>query len=501
MWCTVPPQILQNGTLAALVCAAPPDDPSQCIAICPNPDISGVGVRSAFYLQSVMNTLLVIFSRRDSVPSAWASTLLTASLVIAAMVQKGNQSITLHHATLTMNFATLSCISSLAVAPTLSIWRLTPEGYYVRQLAHHVLNTTAPEEDHQIGDTASITDRDRVRIQRAQGYQRLFLALALLTQVVLQWSWGVVLFVSPVYSQTNCSGDTVLIFFLKRFTAREINHKYMVVWVFWLLFSLGITLAMTILLAVTSPARARVYSRSNSRSSSIVTHSSSDSSRHPIYAQLWETLKDIFPARNDRDRQFIFGFNVLATVLWLIFLIASEMQIQENCIFEGENMISSFGQITALLLAAQPMWSLTIALYRWPAAQRRLARRRRRDQPELAPVLPQTSPRTSADHLSPPSNGPLSASPPPAHTRMSILVNPFLTRGRSRRVTARHVSPEGAVAVPHCDCAHTRPTTPTDPVLDLNHIYIPRSSTEDWNELVSLTHLPRAPVFPTPSRL
>ena len=56
MWCTVPPQILQNGTLAALVCAAPPDDPSQCIAICPNPDISGVGVRSAFYLQSVMNS-------------------------------------------------------------------------------------------------------------------------------------------------------------------------------------------------------------------------------------------------------------------------------------------------------------------------------------------------------------------------------------------------------------------------------------------------------------
>ena len=209
------------------------------------------------------------------------------------------------------------------MAPTLSIWRLTPEGYYARQLAHHVMNTTTPEEGHYIGDTASITDRDRIRIQRAQGYQRLFLALALLTQVVLQWAWGVVLFVSPVYSQTNCSGDTVLIFFLKRFTARDINHKYMVVWVFWLLFSLGITLAMTILLAVTSPARARVYSKSNSRSSSIVTHSSSDSSRRPIYAQLWDSFKDIFPARNDKDRQLIFGFNVLATVLWLIFLIGA----------------------------------------------------------------------------------------------------------------------------------------------------------------------------------
>ena len=46
--------------------------------------------------------LLVIFSRRDSVPSTWAATLLTGALVIAAMVQKRNQTITLHHAVLTM---------------------------------------------------------------------------------------------------------------------------------------------------------------------------------------------------------------------------------------------------------------------------------------------------------------------------------------------------------------------------------------------------------------
>ncbi|KAI0326220.1 hypothetical protein GY45DRAFT_1329192 [Cubamyces sp. BRFM 1775] len=405
-----------------------------------------------------------------------------------------------------MNFATLSCISSLAVAPTLSIWRLTPEGYYARQLAHHVMNTATPDENHHTSDAASITDRDRMKIQRAQGLQRLFLALALLTQVVLQWAWGVVLFVSPVYSQTNCSGQTILIFFLKSFTAREINHKYMVVWVFWLLFSLGITLVMTIVLAVTSPVRARVYSRTNSRSSSIVTRSSSDSCRNPIYAQLWETLTDIFPARHDKDRQLIFGFNVLATVLWLIFLVASELQIQANCIFEGENMISSFGQITALLLAAQPMWSLTVALYRWPAAQRRLARRRRREQLELAPVLPQTATQASADHLSPSSHGPSGASPSRARTRVSTLITPLLTRGRSRRVVAGRVSPDGAIAVPHCDCSqptcvHASPTTPTDPVHDLNHVYIPRSSAEDWSELVSLTHLPRAPVFPAPSRL
>ncbi len=48
------------------------------------------------------SALLVIFSRRDSVPSTWAATLLTGALVIAAMVQKMNQSITLHHAVLTL---------------------------------------------------------------------------------------------------------------------------------------------------------------------------------------------------------------------------------------------------------------------------------------------------------------------------------------------------------------------------------------------------------------
>ena len=49
---------------------------------------------------SLFLALLVVLSRRDSVPSTWAATLLTGSLVIAAMVQKYNQAITLHHATL-----------------------------------------------------------------------------------------------------------------------------------------------------------------------------------------------------------------------------------------------------------------------------------------------------------------------------------------------------------------------------------------------------------------
>ena len=51
--------------------------------------------------------LLVVLSPRDSVPSAWAGTLLTASLIIAAIVQKIRQSLTLHHATLILKYVAL----------------------------------------------------------------------------------------------------------------------------------------------------------------------------------------------------------------------------------------------------------------------------------------------------------------------------------------------------------------------------------------------------------
>ena len=46
--------------------------------------------------------LLVVISPRDSVASAWAGTLLTIALVVAAVVQKVYQDLTLHHATLVM---------------------------------------------------------------------------------------------------------------------------------------------------------------------------------------------------------------------------------------------------------------------------------------------------------------------------------------------------------------------------------------------------------------
>ena len=53
-WCNTSSVTLQNSTLAALECSQ--EQNGTCVALCPNPDISGVGVRSAFYIQSFMNS-------------------------------------------------------------------------------------------------------------------------------------------------------------------------------------------------------------------------------------------------------------------------------------------------------------------------------------------------------------------------------------------------------------------------------------------------------------
>ena len=46
--------------------------------------------------------LLIAFSPPDSIPTAWAGTLLTLALIIAAIVSKVNGVLTLHHATLVL---------------------------------------------------------------------------------------------------------------------------------------------------------------------------------------------------------------------------------------------------------------------------------------------------------------------------------------------------------------------------------------------------------------
>ncbi|KAH8082452.1 hypothetical protein BXZ70DRAFT_959185 [Cristinia sonorae] len=364
--------ILDNATLAALECAV---DQNYCTAICANPDLAGIGVRVAFYAQSVMNTLLVVLSPRDSVPSAWAGTLLTASLIIAAIVQKINKTLTLHHATLILNFATLSCISSLAAAPMLPIWRLRPHEYYAQELARHVLMDDG--EDRNVLESEVYINRHKKKIKAAQNRERVVLSLALLTQVVLQWTWGILMFVSPSYSGAYCSKDTKLLFFLATFTGGQIdirNGWIFAVWPMWLLFSLGITLVLTVVLALSSPNRAHDYAIS--RQTIGTATASTGSAQTPVIQGLINLTYGAFPAWGNRPKQIIFWGNVVCFCLWLLFLISAEWQTHKNRIFSGEQDFGGFGQVTALLLSLAPLWSLTVAVYKYPSLRKREERRR-----------------------------------------------------------------------------------------------------------------------------
>ncbi|THH31596.1 hypothetical protein EUX98_g2587 [Antrodiella citrinella] len=344
-------------------------------AICANTDLAGIGVRIAFYAQSVMNTLLVVLSPRDSVPSAWAATLLTGSLIIAAIVQKTRQSLTLHHATLVLNFATLSCISSLAAAPMLPIWRLRPEEFYSEELKRYALMGADGKEEYNVLGSVVYINRNKKKIKTAQMRGRVVLSLAILTQVVLQWTWGILMFVSSSYSGEYCSGETKLLFFLVPFKGSQLDISEgwtFAVWPVWLLFSLGITMSLTIILALSSPSRAHDEGSTGMSSTSVATATT------PVFMGLVHLTFSGFPAWSDRPKQLIFWGHVLASALWLLFLISSELQRTINPIFEGENDFGGFGQVTAVLLSLAPAWSLTIAIYKYPSRRKREERHRLR---------------------------------------------------------------------------------------------------------------------------
>ena len=233
------------------------------------------------------------------------------------------------------SFATLSCISSLAVAPTLSIWRLTPEEYYREKVTRSVFEDEGPNTDQGILAEAvgRVAVEHKRKIQRSQYKQRFFLALALLAQVAFQWAWGIVLFVSPYYSQPNCSRNTQLIFFLAQFSAERIN-AHMFVWALWLLFSLGITMSMTIVLALTSPERARSNTQGSTPASTVGRRGSTGSRFYatkqprdpptPLWRLLLDVARDSLPGRTDRGAQLIFSYNIVCILLWLMY-IAGEL--------------------------------------------------------------------------------------------------------------------------------------------------------------------------------
>ncbi|KDQ15135.1 hypothetical protein BOTBODRAFT_303248 [Botryobasidium botryosum FD-172 SS1] len=313
------------------------NDPVGCCGICPNTDLSGLGVRLAFYLQSVMNVILVCVSPEDSTQGAWSATVLTISLVIPAMVLKYQQGITLHHATLALNFATFSALASLAVAPRCSIWR--------KEMALDDNNLTSREKRAKLPTALKVQHRGRV-----------ILSVALLMQVSLQWIWAIILFTHPWYSQTDCSGSTILVFFGASYTAHDINHGHYAIWPCWLIFSLSVTFVWGVILVISSASAA------HDRPAIAVDNEAAEHDKKYWTLSLFGWHEISF--ERDAERVKIWIGHFMAFLIGLMYLTVSEMQIAKNNILPGENQLGSFGSTAALLLAVAPAWAVVVALYK-----------------------------------------------------------------------------------------------------------------------------------------
>jgi len=124
-------------------------------------------------------------------------------------------------------------------------------------------------------------------------------------------------------------------------TAFEINHGLFGLWASWLLFSILVTLLFGVLLvnSCTSGVNAKAQSRKQLRP--------------PKRSWLIERIRSW--DKNGDKRRFIFF--VTAFVICLLLVIFSEKQVQQNCVFD-ENTQWGFGQLTAMLFALAPLWSI-----------------------------------------------------------------------------------------------------------------------------------------------
>ncbi|KIP02938.1 hypothetical protein PHLGIDRAFT_122012 [Phlebiopsis gigantea 11061_1 CR5-6] len=178
----------------------------------------------------------------------------------------------------------------------------------------------------------------REQIRAAQERSRLILSLAILFQVVAQWGWAIFLFVSPHYSQPECSGNTTIIMFFKEYKTQDINlldpetgHRSSI-WPGWLLFCVGITAGLTVVLAVSSSFRANVDLPS--RGSLAV----------GTPAALVNLLLESLHPWQDRRRLTVFGCHVISLFVWIMLVATSEWQTLVNDIFPGENNVTGLGQ-------------------------------------------------------------------------------------------------------------------------------------------------------------
>ncbi|KIO25897.1 hypothetical protein M407DRAFT_24750 [Tulasnella calospora MUT 4182] len=326
-------QVGVSENITAFYCAT--DDFPLCYGLCPNPDLAGIGVRAAFYSQSFMNALLIWLSPDDSAAGAWASTVLTGALVIPALRAKMKRELTLHHATLVLNFATLSTVASVAVAPMVPIWR--------------VLRKSKGEEE--------IAFR-KVLEERARG--RIILSVALGAQIVLQWIWTVLMFVDPFYAQNPCSGETKIVYFGRFHTATEINNQ-IASWAVWLLLCFSSSLIFGVVMVFSCPSSVH---ETPLKYNDIKGDKSSLKGKLLYQAKCWKYF--LYPKGSPDllERWLIRISQLVALTIVVGFTVYTELQITANHLLSGENEIWSFSQSAAVFLALSPIWPIAIAWLR-----------------------------------------------------------------------------------------------------------------------------------------
>ncbi|KIO28097.1 hypothetical protein M407DRAFT_72334, partial [Tulasnella calospora MUT 4182] len=329
-----------SDTAQAAYCAM--DIIPTCCGICPNQDLSGIGVRSAFYLQALMNAVLIVISPDDGAEAAWASTILTGALVIPAMIQKFQEQMTLHHATLVLNFATLSTIATVATAPMVPIWRKTDSAAQIAEAYKRASRgeKKAAEENSRRG--------------------RIVLSVVLLAQIILQWTWAVIIFVHPYYGQAPCSQTTTIVFLFGAYSAEEINEKHFVLWALWLFLCLASSLAWGIIMvfSCTNP----VHQLPRPSVADVPENQPKTLRGRMRQASMFVRID----AKNPNDEHAMARLmnrisNAVAGMVVLMFIIISERQIKVNNVLPGENNLWSFSQLAALMLAVAPVWPIAIS--------------------------------------------------------------------------------------------------------------------------------------------
>ncbi|KAG8924622.1 hypothetical protein FRC00_004912 [Tulasnella sp. 408] len=278
--------------------------------------------------------MLVWLSPDDAAAGAWASTILTGALVIPALRSKLQRELTLHHATLVLNFCTLSTIASVAAAPMVPIWRVVKR------------RGSDPAVFRQKQD------------ERARG--RIILSMALLAQIVLQWIWAVMMFVDPFYAQNPCSRSTTIVYIAGFHKADHINERFSS-WAVWLLLCIFSSLIFGVIMvfSCTSPAH-----------ETPINYDHIEPSTSKIKGRIVRWLhcgKYFLYPKDDgllRQRLWIRISMLFAFTIVVVFITLSELQITENNVLSGENEIRSFSQSAAVFLALSPIWPIGVAWLR-----------------------------------------------------------------------------------------------------------------------------------------